>query len=657
MALNAAILGYEYFPDPTKGRPVYFGSVYVGVVDLDPQIPANQLTIQYRQEDGTLVPATQPVLTGAGGVPLYNGSPVQIIVDGAYSMKVLNSSGAQVYYRADSSDNDAPIRDIITPFDDLTELRANTDSALLRAGLAGHTTEGDGGGGEFWLDTSDTSTADDNGINIVDSVSPRIGTWKRLYEGIFINPKWFGAIGDGVTDDTTAIQAAMNYCRDNKTGGLLFPEGDYLVTFLDYGALTSSQRYNIWGSGKNRTRIFKTDATAEPIMRINSTTPTFFVAEILMGGFRMEGQVATTTACIESYGIANCHFHDIWLEKSVVGWQDYGAISCTWSEMITNANQFGVKMQWFDSTISAGDPNANWFNNCISTNNTKWGFWFNDGRLVSFNGGRCEGNGQAALGADFGGVYIGQASGGRIGTENSLGTNRVDDEAVTGYGRAANISDMWFEGNIGIADIWFNGGYNTVSRCYFRTGSTFNVNDIKISNGSYRLENNGHSVDKTNVIDEGVNVQSGNIIISDRFVNNLTNINYDPDKTSILAVGDRLTPQIIAGGGFRVQGSDNVVVALGGYQDYGITSITRTGVGVFAVVLDKTHALTYNPTILITTLASSGAALPVIWSATALGVTGNFSLQLRRLDGVTNPLYDPTTDSVNRDFQIQVVAQ
>ena len=221
MALNAAILGYEYFPDPTKGRPVYFGSVYVGVVDLDPQIPANQLTIQYRQEDGTLVPATQPVLTGAGGIPLYNGSPVQIIVDGAYSMKVLNSSGAQVYYRADSTDNEP---DAINPLDILSDLRANTDNSINRVSLAGHTTKGDGGGGEFWLDTSDTTTADADGVNIIDAVAPRIGTWKRIYSGA-VNALWFGLQG-GANDDTAAVQAWL----DTPYKSLAGAPGTYKIT-------------------------------------------------------------------------------------------------------------------------------------------------------------------------------------------------------------------------------------------------------------------------------------------------------------------------------------------------------------------------------------------------------------------------------------------
>lgn len=42
-----------------------------------------------------------------------------------------------------------------------------------------------------------------------------------------INVKWFGAIGDGMTDDTTAIVAAMASTADNK---LFFPRGTYLIS-------------------------------------------------------------------------------------------------------------------------------------------------------------------------------------------------------------------------------------------------------------------------------------------------------------------------------------------------------------------------------------------------------------------------------------------
>ena len=97
---NAVRLPYEYFPDPTRGRPVFNGFIYIGLPDTDPQIATNRLVVTAIQEDGISVPIAQPIRTGAGGVPVLNGSPVQLQVSGEHSMKVLDSLGAQVYYAA-----------------------------------------------------------------------------------------------------------------------------------------------------------------------------------------------------------------------------------------------------------------------------------------------------------------------------------------------------------------------------------------------------------------------------------------------------------------------------------------------------------------------------------------------------------------------------
>lgn len=137
--LNIVTLNIEYFPDPTRGRPVFNGDIYVGEPDTDPEIPANQKQVTLREEDGTLVSVAQPVNTGAGGVPMYNGSPVQMLVDGDYSLKVLDKLGVQVYYVA-NSDVDDPV------FNDIT-LDA-IDSIVNDAAVTG----------VFWYDT----TLDDN---------------------------------------------------------------------------------------------------------------------------------------------------------------------------------------------------------------------------------------------------------------------------------------------------------------------------------------------------------------------------------------------------------------------------------------------------------------------------------------------------------------
>ena len=101
MTLAIVSLPLEYFPDPNRGRPIYNGQIFVGEPDLDPEILANRKNIVARQEDGTdipISPAQQPVRTSKGGVPEYNGATVQILVEGNYSIKVLDRTGAQEYY-------------------------------------------------------------------------------------------------------------------------------------------------------------------------------------------------------------------------------------------------------------------------------------------------------------------------------------------------------------------------------------------------------------------------------------------------------------------------------------------------------------------------------------------------------------------------------
>ena len=46
----------------------------------------------------------------------------------------------------------------------------------------------------------------------------------------FVTPQHFGAKGDGVTDDTTAIQNAINYAQTNGIRDVYFPAGTYKIT-------------------------------------------------------------------------------------------------------------------------------------------------------------------------------------------------------------------------------------------------------------------------------------------------------------------------------------------------------------------------------------------------------------------------------------------
>lgn len=105
---NEVRLPYMYVADPVRGRPIAGAKIFVGMPDRDPAIPSNQLAISAVQEDGSIVAVSQPVRTSAGGIPILNGSPIQLVVSGEHSIKILDSSNAQVYYYPSQVDGMRP---------------------------------------------------------------------------------------------------------------------------------------------------------------------------------------------------------------------------------------------------------------------------------------------------------------------------------------------------------------------------------------------------------------------------------------------------------------------------------------------------------------------------------------------------------------------
>ena len=117
-----------YIPDPDKGRPLFNAKIYVGKPDLDPAVTINQKQLNIIQENGTVVPVSQPFSLSAGGVPVYNGKTVRLDVDGKYSIKILSKLGAQVYYIENVSPNVSVIDSLTLPFvfNELSDMIAST---------------------------------------------------------------------------------------------------------------------------------------------------------------------------------------------------------------------------------------------------------------------------------------------------------------------------------------------------------------------------------------------------------------------------------------------------------------------------------------------------------------------------------------------------
>jgi nitrous oxidase accessory protein NosD len=158
---------------------------------------------------------------------------------------------------------------------------ASTEHKTGSIQLLGFHTKGDGGGGVFYWDSS-KNKSEHNGGTVIDPdkaglvanwastqalyFTPEVtgqGCWVREYSGA-VNVKWFGAKGDGVSDDTNAIQASLN----SSAVKVYMPYGIY---FINTSSITVPDNSFITGDG-NSTKI-----TCDASTRSDPTIPLFSV--------------------------------------------------------------------------------------------------------------------------------------------------------------------------------------------------------------------------------------------------------------------------------------------------------------------------------------------------------------------------------------------
>ncbi|TNJ64921.1 hypothetical protein FE784_17990 [Paenibacillus hemerocallicola] len=204
----------------------------------------------------------------------------------------------------------------------VSELRAETSP---EEGVAYYVTD-PGKEGFFVYDPSDLSSPDNTGTVLVSTSGAR---FKRIVEQSFVNVKWFGAAGDGVTDDTAAINAAVG--DGNVT--VYIPEGTYMIR----ADATSVGQLNAGIQAKDNTTIVISPSAI--LKALPSTTPRYTIINIfgktnvtIEGGGKILGErnEHTGTTGQWGYGIAiggsdrvlvrDLYIADCWGDASVVGY-------------------------------------------------------------------------------------------------------------------------------------------------------------------------------------------------------------------------------------------------------------------------------------------------------------------------------------------------
>lgn len=177
--------------------------------------------------------------------------------------------------------------------------------------IAGYGSADDGAGGLFTVTTVDPG-ADNNGTILKLSGG---NVWLlRSYSGA-INPKWFGAKGDGVTDDITAMEAAVALAKPIGAR-ILIPEGTYRLTnhfpvrnedvppaaLVDYNGMT------VEGMGKGT--IIKTDLPGGcDVLQLNGVKNATFMNLVVTSV--IDGSVSGSNGVSITNGGENLFFFNI----------------------------------------------------------------------------------------------------------------------------------------------------------------------------------------------------------------------------------------------------------------------------------------------------------------------------------------------------------
>ena len=329
-------------------------------------------------------------------------------------------------------------------------------------------------------------------------IAPLIEEVDILREGFF-NVKNFGAVGDGVTDDTAAVKTALSY------GGAYFPAGTYRLT----SSVDIPSNRKIWGVGK----IYSDHAGV--CFRLYTGDSATFIKNVIFDGLEMYSNKSKTNttaiSIVQAVTVSGSNIFNVAVRNMYI----HGFT-------LRGVNTFGGGP---GTKLTHGYPFIT-IENCILEDIGEIALC-NSGVTVHIRGCRISHAGiDEAITVDNGCLFS-EVSGCKIissgGGAAALSFDETDDLVITNnyiqYNGSRDLPAISFNCNSGNCDNVF------VANNYFRTTGSA---DCKFGSTSYSAQglftgNRFSNQNPINVVNSGYLNISGNIYPSD-FYNNKTNL-------------------------------------------------------------------------------------------------------------------------------------
>jgi polygalacturonase len=284
----------------------------------------SQLTVTLLAADGTQttkVLNTDYTVTGAG---VATGGTVTMLSAPASSTTLTISRNVPLTQETDFLPNDRlPAESLEQTVDKLTMITQQLDETLDRT---------------IKFPVSDSSslsatlpiaaTRATKYLKFDTSGQPTVGT----VDAPSVTVEDFGAVGDGSTDDTAAIQAAINAMVSGST--LLFDRTYKIVSSL---TITSKSRIRLTGKGK----VFLFGAASSAyIFKLVGTCDEIEIDGLTLEGDNNSSYTQTAIGCDSGQTISNTRFHDLNISKINVGIAHNANLSGSWTKGFTYSNTF-----------------------------------------------------------------------------------------------------------------------------------------------------------------------------------------------------------------------------------------------------------------------------------------------------------------------------